>query len=176
MSGFAVVELFTSEGCSSCPPADKLVSEIVSEKQDNIFVLTYHVDYWNRLGWKDVFSKTEWSARQQHYAAMLGLEGVYTPQIVINGKQEFVGSNESELRKAISNAGEELSASLILSVTKISNELLQVFYEAKAKNSDLLDIALIQPSATTDVKLGENEGRFARGNGQNGDCREPFQP
>ena len=60
MSGFAVVELFTSEGCSSYPPADKLVSEIVSEKQDNIFVLTYHVDYWNRLGWKDVFSKTEW--------------------------------------------------------------------------------------------------------------------
>ncbi len=118
-SVFAVVELFTSEGCSSCPPADKLVSEIVSEKHDNIYVLTYHVDYWNRLGWKDVFSKSEWSARQQYYAAMLGLEGVYTPQIVVNGKQEFVGSNESKLRNAISNAGKEHSALLTMSATKI---------------------------------------------------------
>ncbi len=80
---------------------------------------TYHVDYWNRLGWKDVFSKSEWSARQQYYAAMLDFEGVYTPQIVVNGKQEFVGSNESKLRNAISNAGKEHSALLTMSATKI---------------------------------------------------------
>lgn len=158
-SGFAVVELFTSEGCSSCPPADELVSEVVSEKHENIYVLAYHVDYWNRLGWKDVFSKPEWSARQQYYAAMLGREGVYTPQIVVNGKQEFVGSNETKLRNAISNEGKEPSALLTLSTTKISDELLQISYETEVKNSNVLHIALVQPDATTDVKRGENEGR-----------------
>lgn len=158
-SGFAVVELFTSEGCSSCPPADELVSEIVSEKHDNIYVLAYHVDYWNRLGWEDVFSKPEWSARQQYYASMLGHQGVYTPQIVVNGKEEFVGSNETKLRNALSNISKEPSALLTLSATKISDELLLVSYEAAAKNSNVLHIALVQPDATTDVKRGENEGR-----------------
>src|SRR3954452_5453128 len=92
---FAVIELFTSEGCSSCPPADELVSRLLSENKQNIYILSFHVDYWNRLGWKDSFSDPAFSARQKQYANYLSLDGVYTPQIVVNGEHQFVGSDES---------------------------------------------------------------------------------
>src|SRR5580704_5223589 len=78
--GFAVVELFTSEGCSSCPPADELVAKIEKESKDKpVYILAYHVDYWNRLGWKDVFSSAEYSKRQNEYAGYLHLQQIYTP-------------------------------------------------------------------------------------------------
>ena|SRR5437764_672084 len=84
-NGFAVVELFTSEGCSSCPPADKLVATLVErDKKEAVYILSYHVDYWDRLGWKDRFSDAAFTARQQHYAELLHLSSVYTPQIVVN--------------------------------------------------------------------------------------------
>src|SRR3954465_6750353 len=82
-NGFALVELYTSEGCSSCPPADKLVAKIAQEYKDKeVYVLTYHVDYWNRLGWKDVFSDPASSARQRAYSGFLNVDGVYTPQAI----------------------------------------------------------------------------------------------
>ncbi len=103
--GFAVVELFTSEGCSSCPPADELVARIQKEYKDQpVYILAFHVDYWNRLGWRDVFSNAGYSARQSEYAKYLNLPQVYTPQIVVNGKKEFVGSEEGTLRDAIKNS------------------------------------------------------------------------
>src|SRR6187402_1594915 len=92
-NGFAVVELYTSEGCSSCPPADELVSKIQKESNGQpVYILAFHVDYWNRLGWKDVFGDAAYSKRQNDYAQYLKLPSVYTPQIVVNGKKEFVGS------------------------------------------------------------------------------------
>ncbi|MEO6849831.1 MAG: DUF1223 domain-containing protein, partial [Mucilaginibacter sp.] len=101
--GFAVVELFTSEGCSSCPPADAVVAKVQKESANKpVYILAYHVDYWNRLGWKDVFSSPEYSARQNQYAHWLKLSSVYTPQVVVNGRTEFVGSEEGALRGAIS--------------------------------------------------------------------------
>src|ERR1700744_6104626 len=96
--GFAVIELFTSEGCSSCPPADALVARVQKESNDKpVYILAFHVDYWNRLGWKDVFSSAEYSERQNQYARWLKLSSVYTPQIVVNGRTEFVGSEEANL-------------------------------------------------------------------------------
>src|SRR5476649_2001101 len=93
--GFAVIELFTSEGCSSCPPADALVAKVQKESADKpVYILAFHVDYWNRLGWKDAFSSAEYSYRQSQYARWLKLSSVYTPQIVVNGHTEFVGSEE----------------------------------------------------------------------------------
>src|SRR5580693_8460725 len=100
--GFAVVELFTSEGCSSCPPADQLVARIQQEEKDlPVYILAFHVDYWDRLGWKDAFSDARYTQRQNHYASWLNLQSVYTPQIIVNGRKEFVGSQENILRSAI---------------------------------------------------------------------------
>ena len=93
----SVVELFTSEGCSSCPSAEKLVAVAQNEFGDNTIVLSYHVDYWDRLGWKDSFSKRAYSDRQRQYAEHLNLQSVYTPQAIVNGKTEFVGSNKTAL-------------------------------------------------------------------------------
>src|ERR1700739_857201 len=99
--GFAVVELFTSEGCSSCPPADQLVARIQQEDQDQpVYILAFHVDYWDRQGWKDGFSDSRYTQRQRRYATWLNLESIYTPQIVVNGRKEFVGSQEGTLRSA----------------------------------------------------------------------------
>src|ERR1700743_69163 len=89
--GIAVIELFTSEGCSSCPPADELVAKIQKENKDKpVYILAYHVDYWDRLGWKDSFSNADFTKRQNSYAKVLRLQSVYTPQIIVNGKTEFV--------------------------------------------------------------------------------------
>src|SRR5580704_2729726 len=100
--GFAVVELFTSEGCSSCPPADALIAAVQQEDKDlPVYILAFHVDYWDRLGWKDAFSEGACSDRQRQYAAWLNLNSVYTPQVVVNGRKEFVGSEAGTLRAAI---------------------------------------------------------------------------
>ena len=158
--GFAVVELFTSEGCSSCPPADELVSKILKEdKNKEVYILAYHVDYWNHLGWKDPFSNAQYSDRQRHYAQLLRLEGVYTPQIVVNGRTEFVGSNEGNLRNAIrtglAKAGTD---ELTLSNANIEGAQLKLQYQTKGGTNRELVIAIVQKAAQTNVKSGENGG------------------
>ena len=160
--GFAVIELFTSEGCSSCPPADELVARIQKEIHDQpVYILAFHVDYWNRLGWKDAFSSAEYSERQQQYARWLNLSSVYTPQIVVNGHTEFVGSEEGNLRGAIKN-GLQKSAKTTLTLTDIkvdgSKATLQYHVEGASNNSDVL-VALIEKNAVTKVERGENGGR-----------------
>ncbi len=155
--GFAVIELFTSEGCSSCPPADELVSKVLSEGKQNVYILSFHVDYWNRLGWKDDFSQAAFSARQQQYSRHLSLDGVYTPQIVVNGTDQFVGSNENHLRSSISNMNQQ--SNLTVEASKTSDASIHVSYKIADNRGGLLNIALIQPEATTSVKRGENGGR-----------------
>src|SRR5690348_6614527 len=103
----AVVELFTSEGCSSCPPADALLSRIEDDARTTgqpVFPLEFHVDYWDSPGWRDPYSSAAATARQRDYAARLGLEQVYTPQMVINGTSEFVGSNSARAARDITAA------------------------------------------------------------------------
>jgi len=160
--GFAVVELFTSEGCSSCPPADAVVAKLEKEITGQpVYILAYHVDYWNRLGWKDPFSSAEYSNRQNTYANWLNLSSVYTPQIVVNGKTEFVGSQEGTLRNAISaNLRKTAKAGLSLTDIKLvgNKALLKYTTEGSVDKSDLL-LALVQKAATIDVKRGENGGR-----------------
>jgi hypothetical protein len=97
-----VLELFTSEGCSSCPPADALLSELA--KRPDVLALSFHVDYWDRLGWKDPFSSRAATDRQSRYAKLLKLATVYTPQIVVDGKWEAVGSDRSDVERAIERA------------------------------------------------------------------------
>ena len=160
--GFAVIELFTSEGCSSCPPADAVVAKIEKESAGKpIYILAFHVDYWNRLGWKDGFSSAAYSQRQNQYARWLNLSSVYTPQIVVNGRTEFVGSEEGTLRNAIkTNLAKNALAQVSLSDVKINQNKAEIQYQTQGKitNSVLL-LAIVQKSATTKVQRGENEGR-----------------
>lgn len=158
-AGFAVVELFTSEGCSSCPAADKLIAELAASKKENVYILSYHVDYWNRLGWADPFSKPEFSARQKKYASKFSSESVYTPQVVVNGSTEFVGSDKSKLNGAITNSLQNEKGSDVTMNISRNNNLVVVSYDIKEANKVLLNIALVQPEATTMVKKGENGGR-----------------
>ncbi|OCX53220.1 hypothetical protein BEL04_02620 [Mucilaginibacter sp. PPCGB 2223] len=157
-NGFALIELFTSEGCSSCLPADELVARVQKETKDKpVYILAYHVDYWNNLGWKDQFSSAVFSQRQRQYAAWLNAE-VYTPQIVVNGKREFVGSEDGTLHNAIQTGLQKTdNNSLTFSNIRIDHSELNVQYQTRGGNALL--IAFVLKSASTQVKHGENGGR-----------------
>ena len=155
----AVLELFTSEGCSSCPSADKLLPQL-AKLDSNIIPLSFHVDYWNRLGWTDPFSSSEFSQRQRNYATQLNLESVYTPQLVVNGKYELVGSNRSNAEAAIKKALKEMSLVKIgISDVKITGNKVSFIsmLAGDYKKTDLL-AAIVQKQATTKVRTGENGG------------------
>src|SRR5689334_4635092 len=105
-----IVELFTSEGCSSCPPADALLARLEKNQPvagAEVIPLALHVDYWNHLGWADPFSSHQFSERQGEYAAVFGNDSVYTPQMVVDGVREFNGSNSSLAQEAIAKAARE---------------------------------------------------------------------
>jgi hypothetical protein len=159
-TGFAVVELFTSEGCSSCPAADETIIELSKEFSDNVYFLGYHVDYWNYLGWKDEFSSKVFTDRQHEYANEFNLNSIYTPQVVVNGKKELAGSDKSLLRQTIKD---ELkinpSITIELKAAKKSENLISVSYNVEGAGKDeQLQIALVQLIAVTNVKRGENRG------------------
>ncbi len=161
---FALVELFTSEGCSSCPPADVLLSKtgINAEKSgQNIFFLAYHVDYWNKGGWKDPFSKYQFTLRQENYSRILAEKEMYTPQVVINGEKSFTGSREDKLDENIKEALAVIpKISLTTSKDSIRNDTLYIHY--KISNTDpnfVLRLALTEDGLISSVKKGENEGK-----------------
>jgi hypothetical protein len=158
--GFALVELFTSEGCSSCPPADALVAKVGKENaQRPIYVMAYHVDYWDRAGWKDAFSDAEYSKRQKQYGKWLALQSIYTPQIVVNGKVELVGSDETALLNAISAGLHEAPAQSLTMIGTVVNGLVNIAYQVDGPlvKSDIV-IGLVQKSGQTKVRTGENAG------------------
>ena len=96
-----VIELFTSQACSSCPPADRLLAEL--ERDPSLIALSWHIDYWDYLGWKDTFSQPAFAARQKAYSAVRGDRNIYTPQVIVNGVRQMVGSNRSDIDAAISS-------------------------------------------------------------------------
>ena len=160
--GFAVVELFTSEGCSSCPPADHALAKLADEYPGQVYVLGFHVDYWNRLGWKDIYSDASYTERQKEYAERFRLESIYTPEAVVNGQKEFVGSDQQKLQSAVKA---ELAAttnnSLGLTATPTGKNVT-VQYSIKESNATATDatlhVALVQSSASSQVLRGENQG------------------
>ena len=160
--GFALLELYTSEGCSSCPPADELMGRIQNEyKDDNVYVLAYHVDYWDKQGWKDIFSNPDYTKRQYEYAKFLGKEPIYTPQVIVNGKADYIASQETVVRNAIKTAlSKPAVANLSLEATEINNRIsVNYNVEGTSKNSSLL-IAIVQKAAKSNVKRGENAHRI----------------
>ena len=104
-NSFVVLELFTSQGCSSCPAADALLEKVKNQDGKNVFALSYHVDYWNYIGWEDPFSKPEHAFKQRKYNNKFQNRSNYTPQLVVNGKEHFVGSNAQKLKRAIAEYG-----------------------------------------------------------------------
>jgi len=161
-TGFAIVELFTSEGCSSCPPADALLAKVAKESKNKpVYLMAYHVDYWDRLGWKDSFSSAKFSARQNQYANWLNLKTVYTPQMVVNGTKEFVGSEENILRNSIkAEIGKTGTTNLQVLLGKISKNNLTLNYHTYQRTDGfVLTVALITSNATNQVLRGENKGK-----------------
>ncbi|MDP5202363.1 thioredoxin family protein [Flavobacterium sp. DG2-3] len=159
--GFALLELYTSEGCSSCPPADELLGKIQNEYHDkNVYVLAYHVDYWDKQGWKDIFSNANYTQRQYDYAQFLGKEPIYTPQVIINGKADYIGSQETSLRNGIKSALSKPAVADLSLDGKQQNDKLTLNYSINGalKNSRLL-VAVVQKSAKSNVKRGENAHR-----------------
>lgn len=153
----AVLELFTSQGCSSCPPADKLIGTYTSKT--NVIPLSFHVDYWDRLGWKDPFSSKEYSRRQYMYASALKAE-VYTPQLIINGQAEMVGSNAGKISSTLSKIfSEKPDATLAIQRIEPANGKINIKYNVAGNTQNsLLNIAVIEKKTVTPVKTGENGG------------------
>jgi hypothetical protein len=159
-NGIAVVELFTSEGCSSCPPADAALARIQQEAGNKpVFVLVYHVDYWNRLGWKDQFSNPQYSKRQYQYSRQFTSQ-VYTPQVIVNGQQEFVGSEEAAVRNAVADGLNNASnVSISLKGQPQAGKMKIYFHLTGNVNDNQLLIAVVEKNAVSKVLKGENQGR-----------------
>jgi len=161
-----VVELFTSEGCSSCPPADALLDKLDRERHlgnAEIIALEEHVDYWDHLGWRDPFSSVQWTERQQDYAASFRNDGVYTPQMVVDGSAEFVGSSQSRARTAIAEAVREPKAEIRLTSGPVANGKARVSIEVKtlpAPSSQKAQVwlAVTETGLHSNVMHGENAG------------------
>ncbi|MFL6207955.1 MAG: DUF1223 domain-containing protein [Pyrinomonadaceae bacterium] len=163
-----VVELFTSEGCSSCPPADDLLRRLEQTQPvagAEVIALEQHVDYWNRLGWADPFSAPEFSARQGDYADYFNNASVYTPQMIVDGQSEFPGSNQTKARDAIIAAAQKPKATISLARTgaaKPDGIPLSVRVEklpplAADGTAEVL-LAITEDALRTDVPRGENAG------------------
>ncbi|TPG40763.1 DUF1223 domain-containing protein [Flavobacterium pectinovorum] len=161
-NSFVVVELFTSEGCSSCPPADELITKLQSEAGNkNLYLLAYHVDYWDRLGWKDQFSSNEFTLRQQKYQDWLHLQVMYTPQFIINGTTEFAGYNESALNKKVSDALEAKTSTDLTLTAQSDKDALEIQFKTNVLEKDSrLFVATVQKQGTSKVIRGENTGRM----------------
>ena len=158
--GFVVMELFTSQGCSSCPSADNLLGKYANLGNKNIMALAFHVDYWNRLGWTDSFSSPKYSKRQRDYAMTIDGSSVYTPQLIINGGKELVGSDVAKVSAEVSNQL-KVPASVHISIDKIVKQDKNItvnFTLDRFVKFTTVQVALIQKQVNTNILRGENGG------------------
>ncbi len=163
-----LLELFTSEGCSSCPPANRLL-EVLEQKQPiagaELIVLSEHVDYWDRLGWKDPFSSSVYTARQQEYSNRLHGEGVYTPQLVVDGRFGFVGSDGHQASSAIQKAIRDSKIPISISNASRNGSHVTAHIEVPGIDQSFkggrgtLFVAVADNRAESQVARGENAGR-----------------
>jgi hypothetical protein len=159
-----LVELFTSEGCSSCPPADALLSRLGRTQPVRgaaIIVLEEHVDYWDRLGWKDPFSSEAATTRQNEYGEAFGRSQVYTPQMIVDGRTEFVGSSDTDALRAIRTASQMTKPAVQLSWEK--DDTLAIHIEPMnitgKRDGQQIFLVVAEDMLHSDVKRGENAGR-----------------
>jgi hypothetical protein len=160
-----IVELFTSEGCSSCPPADVVLQRLEAGVPGaEVIVLSEHVTYWDRLGWKDRFSGDVFTQRQEAYSQRFRLSGVYTPQMVVNGQVEFVGVDEARARKEIAKAASRQAGRVELNADANSVAIRASDLPPEAIGADVI-LAVTETALDTDVRRGENSGRKLRHTG-----------
>jgi hypothetical protein len=162
-----VVELFTSEGCSSCPPADLVLQRLesgVGVPGAYVIALGEHVTYWDRLGWKDRFSADVFTKRQEDYTWQFRTDSAYTPQMIVNGQAEFVGSDEQRARREILKAVQAPTAKVDLAITGDMINIKATGLPAGAKDADVL-LAITESRLDTDVQHGENGGLKLRHTG-----------
>lgn len=148
-----VVELYTSEGCSSCPPAERLIGKLA--RQNNVIALSFHVDYWDSLGWRDRFALPDAVARQAQYARALRLSSVYTPQLVIDGRRDMLGGDEGGVAAAVAAAQPGAPIKLAIEGDHL---VIQLGEQRQTQPQDVLLLAYL-PEATSRVTRGENAGR-----------------
>jgi len=154
----AVVEMFTSQGCSSCPPADKVLARYAANK--NVLALSWHVDYWNYLGWKDSFSRADFTERQYRYAASFKRRGVYTPQAVINGRDHLVGSHAGKIKDLIAAYSSQKQNLTIPITVAVSDDKVRVSASDAGNVGDAtLWIVYFDHEKAVKIKRGENRGR-----------------
>nr|WP_282597830.1 DUF1223 domain-containing protein [Croceivirga thetidis] len=156
-----VLELFTSQGCSSCPPADVLLDEVKVKYPKDVYALSYHVDYWNYIGWKDPFSQSKFSTKQRFYNSKLRSRGNYTPQLVVNGSEHFVGSNRLKMYNAIESK-KNLNPTNQVEIKNVGkkNNTISFNYEllGSVKDKDVRAV-LVLNERITKVSRGENRNR-----------------
>jgi hypothetical protein len=165
-----IVELFTSEGCSSCPPADALLSRLGRTQPISgaeIIILEEHVDYWDRLGWKDPFSSEAATARQNEYDLSFAGYEVYTPQMIVDGRAKFVGNSDSDALRAIRTASQAPKPAVQLSWDKDDNLAIHVdpVSNTAERDGQQLFLVVAENMLHSDVKHGENAGRALEHNG-----------
>jgi len=157
-----VAELFTSEGCSSCPPADALLGHLrqdLAQQGIEVIPLGFHVDYWNSLGWKDRFSSADYSRRQEQYAQSLRVDGPYTPEMVVDGAVEFVGNDSGQAQRTIREAASQAEVATVKISSAAADQLaVQVKAPSSAKDPQVV-LAITEDNLTTQVGSGENGGR-----------------
>ena len=173
-----LVELFTSEGCSSCPPADDVLSKLV--KADvipgvEVIALGEHVDYWNHLGWTDPYSNPSFSQRQREYSQVFNLDSIYTPQMIVDGLEQFVGSDWNHVRTSILTAAKSQTRQIDLalskdtdpdhnaSVVKINVQAMDLAGSSGDEKAEVV-LAVTENNLQTQVARGENSGRQLRHN------------
>ncbi len=159
-----LLELFTSEGCSSCPPADALLEQLSGRTTPSgqlLVALSEHVTYWNRLGWSDQFSSDRFTDRQGSYSRRFGLEGVYTPQLVVNGEVQVVGSDRREVEAAIASQRRHATPAIHLLQARRSDRGIEIAFTVapEAANGDDLYAVVADDLDRSEVLRGENGGR-----------------
>ncbi len=156
-----VLELFTSQGCSSCPAADVLLEAAKNEYKKEVFALSYHVDYWNYIGWKDPFSKTIYAQKQRAYNQKFKYRGNYTPELVVNGKEHLVGSHKNKVYNIIAKYQNKVSPnSLYIEDVTAKGEKIEFTYVVKGPVANKkLKAVLVLDKRITKVNKGENKNR-----------------
>ena len=164
-----LVELFTSEGCSSCPAADGLLESFVATQSIDgaeVIGLGHHVDYWDQLGWRDRFSSGAATNRQRRYGQVFNVDAIYTPQMVVDGREEFVGSDARRARRAIGDALTVPHALVTLAIEPVAGDrvaaAVRVADLPKLSRGDRADVivAVTESQLRSDVRRGENRGRL----------------